>query len=172
MWPDGLSEARLAILIAVASASFTFWQAWSGHVVAQATRAAQKRKHPVFEIACTDGPHDEWRHVSITSRNSEAVAATVTGYKYRGRGVLLLSPSDLKNVAENALDAPEFVFPEMGGARTIKLRKELGAGGEQMNRSDLPGTARPTEYLHIYAKGPFDRKLLEVLWEWSDGTPR
>lgn len=173
MWPDWLTEARLALIIAIASASLTGWQAWSGYITARAATAAQRRKDPVFEIDSSVHEQDPaWVHIGITARNIEPVAVRISGYEYRGRDVLLVNPDALQKDDADPFFHRRLILDESKGFRTLKLSDSIGPGGLQTPISKAPHVSQPTKYFRLLARGPFERSKFTVLWEWADGVRR
>ncbi|MEN9060029.1 hypothetical protein [Ponticoccus litoralis] len=169
-----MDKADWAFIVAIGSAAFTGWQAYSGHVVAKITRDSAKRKAPAFEVSSQPfSKFEGWRFVSIAARNFEPVSVQIERLKYAKPGVVLLH-EDAQFVGKphsypiTEVDA----LPEERAAREISYRFRLGAGGEQEYKGDAGHTPRPTIYLRLFAKGNFDPKHLHVEWHWADGQKK
>jgi len=169
-----MDKGDIAIMIALAGAGFSAWQAYSGHVSARIAKNSTKRKHPAFEIIGREGADFEgWTTVNITARNFEPVSVNVLGLRYRKSGVLLL-PDD----ARWSGDGPEYALkqvetlPKLDALKEIDLKKTVGPSGDQAVRNPSSFAPKATEYLRAFACGPFDPNYLEVHWRWADGSKK
>lgn len=156
-----MDKADIAIAIAVLSAAFTGWQAWSGHVSARAAKQALARKKPVFEISTLPVMgFDDWTAVSVTGRNTERVSVVIKTITSRNAGILLLRSEDTFVPQTDPRVAPKREYSKRKASHTIYAHQMIGPVGE--------GSA--TLHFTIYAHGIFDKRKLAFEWEWADGA--
>lgn len=172
-FPVWLTEARLAIIVSVTSAAFTGGSLWYTRRLALNDTARMKRKPPAFEVRTYPvREKPDWMSVDIVARNFEPVAVNITGYRHKGRQVLLVHPDQIMRDSGLGMEPCVDGLRNEMGAPAISERAGIGAGGAQETRSTAPHAMRPTEHLTIYARGPFRRDRFTVEWEWADGAPR
>ena len=169
-----MDKGDIAILIALAGASFSAWQAYSGHVSARIAKEAAKRKYPAFEITGHESRDFQgWTAINIIARNFEPVSVIVFGIRYNNKGTLLLS-SDARWSEDGPSYSPNQVerLPTSDASKRIELKKTIGPAGDQASRNPASHSPKATEYLSAFACGPFDSNHLEVEWRWADGTKK
>ncbi|MDB6454735.1 hypothetical protein [Falsirhodobacter sp. 20TX0035] len=169
-----IAEARLALIVAILAACFTGWQAWSGHLTARVALASQRRKDPAFEISSHPIDKTEgWVKVDIVARNFEEVGFTITGYRYKHRGAGLVHPDEIaRDDGFSSWEPQPLLLAKNMAKKELTCQHGVGAGGRQTSLSNAPHALRPTRHLSIYATDAFDKRHLQVLWEWADGTKR
>ena len=164
-----MEKGDIAILIALASAGFSAWQAYSGHVSTQIAINSSKRKHPAFEIVGHQFiDFDGWTTIEITARNFEPVSVNIVGISYRKSGTLLL-PDEARWSRSGPAYAPDQVkeLPRSDALQKIVINRTIGPSGEQASSNP-----KATIFLRAFACGAFDPKHLIVDWRWADGSEK
>lgn len=173
LFPDWVTESRVAIAISLASAAFTAGSLLYTRRLAINDSIRMRRKTPVFEVSADSLPEKpEWLRVHVVARNLEPVAVDITGYRHKGKAVVLVDPDRIMAPTPFGI-GPDFgaLTDELGGS-AISVRRGIGAGGAQETRSASPHARGATVHLTVYAKGPFRRDLFTVDWQWADGARR
>lgn len=165
-----MDKADIALAVSLVAATFTGWQAYSGHISASAARTALRRKDPTFEISVRlDRP--DWSYITIIARNHEPVSININKIAYRGRGVTFINAEDLEE--NTSLGRCAAIEPSLAlSRREISISRIIGAAGDQATRSSAPHVPRPTVHLYLHAHGKLSQERIVIDWSWADGKRR
>ena len=149
-WPEWLSEARLALFISAASATFTGLSLAFTRRLARNDSKRMKRRELVCEPRITRRePDDGKRYISIDIKNLEPYAATVTAVRIkRGRALLVRDPTAYQTASADVPSRRQFFQVRIPGQNERPVRIKLIADSEVVSRD------------------------IETEWEWLDGTKR
>nr|WP_111299408.1 hypothetical protein [Paracoccus saliphilus] len=168
-WPDWLTEARAAILISLASASFTGLTLVYTRRLAKNDTARMKRKEPIFEIemsTSSDVP-DGWTSLLVTARNLETVSFDLTAISTKRRNQFIIRTSDTYEgnsrnpwIEHKRLE----VIPER---REVLMGMRVAPAGTPRHPDGITPSA--VEHTWLLTKGVNGRGDLVFHWLWSDG---
>lgn len=170
--PEWLTEARVAIIISILSATFTGLALPYTRRLALNDTARMKRKPLVFEKVIRDEASElpGWSRLEITARNLEPVAANIIAIKVKRRRQMILSYDDAFEEEGNIWGERTTVKKELPAlTRCVIPRVVNPLGTAQHPRGFTPSD---TAYLSAFVKGVDRVSDIEVEWRWADGKKR
>ena len=173
-----ITEARIALIIALASAAFTLWQGYSAHVSARVAMNAQRRRQPTFEKTHVKNYADygEWKLLTVIARNHAEVGLQIKEIRVASRAGAIARHADAYEPVEpqpiaylvgqrRSDPAPRRLRDPIPEHRNLSWEQVLGPVGSK-NKS---GRNRDAASIHILAKHVDPHKDLVFDWIWSDG---
>ncbi|AGT09330.1 hypothetical protein [Paracoccus aminophilus] len=180
--PDWITEARVALIISIASASFTFWQGWSAHVSARVAKSAQMRKLPTFEKTEVkeSADLDDWRVITITARNHAEVSLQINAVRVTNQNGTIAHYQDAHEPIEdprpiNFIDRARNRAPQARRLRNpLPEHKGLNWAQRLEPSGSKSGSGRPRDVAKIWilAKNVDSHKDFAFDWIWLDGHER
>lgn len=169
--PEWLTEARVALGIAILSAIFTGFSLRYTRRLAINDTNKMKRKELVVEIALT-GPSADlpgWEDANIVVRNLELVAAKNIAINVKKRGQRILTRNDAFDETGPAFALEPTIKAELPVLQRCSIMRSINPQGTP----ERPQGFSPSDtiYIRVFVQEVSKVSDFEVEWEWADGKP-
>lgn len=175
-WPTWLTEARLAILVSLASAAFSGGQFIYTRRLAKNDTQKMKRKAPVLEARFAESEHHEgWQRCFVVVRNLEPVSVDLLEVAVRSKSMrILLEAEEFKTVeGTEGRKQARLATSELALKQSVKIDERLRPVGARsanlLGQGSLPAD---TESLSFLTQGVRSVRDLRLDWAWADGQAR